>query len=147
MNNPWSDQTCQFRNFYFWFLKLYDFYFRLCCQIVSLSTLTENVQTNKIQFSWSVHSAFAVLWKVFFQISLTFYCLNKLIWWSQNFCKFSALSLKFQKFFSITRTIFVTKCHFLKKSYHKQWSKWKDIWQGFPRYQNSKWGNQNWQKD
>ena len=26
--------------------------------------------------------------------------------WSQNFCKFLALSLEFQKFFSITRTIF-----------------------------------------
>ena len=51
---------------------------------------------------------------------LTFHCLNKLSQWSQNFCKFSAFSLKFQKFFSITRTIFshrtilVTKYHFFR---------------------------------
>ena len=32
--------------------------------------------------------------------------LNKLFWWSQIFCKFSALSLIFQKFFWINRTIF-----------------------------------------
>jgi hypothetical protein len=29
-----------------------------------------------------------------------------LFWWSQKFCKFSAFSLEFQKFFSITRSIF-----------------------------------------
>ena len=34
---------------------------------------------------------------------LTFYCLNKLFKWSQKFCKFSAFSLEFQKFFLITR--------------------------------------------
>ena len=39
-------------------------------------------------------------------IVLTFHCLNKLFYWSQKFCKFSAFSLDFQKFFSITRTIF-----------------------------------------
>ena len=37
---------------------------------------------------------------------------NKLFQWSQNFCKFSAFSLEFQKFSSITRTILVTKDHF-----------------------------------
>ena len=40
------------------------------------------------------------------KIVLTFHCLNKLFLWSQKFCKFSAFSLEFQKFFSITRTIF-----------------------------------------
>ena len=37
---------------------------------------------------------------------LTFHCLNKLVKWTQNFCKVSAFSLEFQKFFSITWTIF-----------------------------------------
>ena len=40
------------------------------------------------------------------EIVLTFYCFNKLSKWSQNFWKFSAFSLEFQKFFLITRTIF-----------------------------------------
>ena len=40
------------------------------------------------------------------KIVLTFHRLNKLFWWSQRFCKFSAFSLEFQKFFLITRTIF-----------------------------------------
>ena len=40
------------------------------------------------------------------KIVLTFHCLNKLFLWSQNFCKFSSFSLKFQKFFSTTRTFF-----------------------------------------
>ena len=43
---------------------------------------------------------------MFPKIVLTFHCLNKLFQWSQKFCKFLAFSLKFQKFFSITRTIF-----------------------------------------
>ena len=43
------------------------------------------------------------------EIVLTFHCLNKLFRRSQNFCKFSAFSLEFQKFFSITRTIFFSK--------------------------------------
>ena len=42
------------------------------------------------------------------KIVLTFHCLNKLFQWSQNFCEFPAVSLKFQKFFSITRTFFFT---------------------------------------
>ena len=33
------------------------------------------------------------------EIVLTFHCLNKLFKWSQKFCKFSAFSLEFQKFF------------------------------------------------
>ena len=40
------------------------------------------------------------------KIVLTLDCLNKLFQWSQKFCKFSAFSLKFQNFFSITRTTF-----------------------------------------
>ena len=36
------------------------------------------------------------------KIVLTFHCLNKLFKWSQKFWKFSAFSLEFQKFFSIT---------------------------------------------
>ena len=40
------------------------------------------------------------------EIVLTFHSLNKLFLWSQKVCKFSAFSLEFQKFFSITRTIF-----------------------------------------
>ena len=36
----------------------------------------------------------------------TFHCLYKLFQWSQKNCKFSSFSLEFQKFFSITRTIF-----------------------------------------
>ena len=42
------------------------------------------------------------------KILLTFYCLNKLFLWSQKFCKFSAFSLEFQKFFSITKQCFLT---------------------------------------
>jgi len=37
---------------------------------------------------------------------LNFHCSNKLLWWSQNVCKFLAFSLEFQKFFLITKTIF-----------------------------------------
>ena len=40
------------------------------------------------------------------KIVLTFYCLDKLFLQSQKFCKVSAFSLEFQKFFLITRTFF-----------------------------------------
>ena len=40
------------------------------------------------------------------KIVLFFHCLNKLFKWSQNFCKFLTFKLEFQKFFSITRTIY-----------------------------------------
>ena len=40
------------------------------------------------------------------KIVLTFHCLNKLFKWSQTICKFSAFSLEFQNFFSITRIFF-----------------------------------------
>ena len=40
------------------------------------------------------------------KIVLNFHCLKKLFWWSKKFCKISAFSLKFPKFFSITKTIF-----------------------------------------
>ena len=39
---------------------------------------------------------------------MTFHCSNKLFKWSQKVCEFSAFSLKFQKFFLITSTIFFT---------------------------------------
>ena len=42
------------------------------------------------------------------KIVRTFHCLNKLFYWYQKFCEFSGFSLEFQKFFSITRTIFLT---------------------------------------
>ena len=47
-------------------------------------------------------------WKSFLlpKIVLTFHCLNKLFYWSQKCYKFSAFILVFQKFFSITLTIF-----------------------------------------
>ena len=60
---------------------------------------------------------------------LTFHCLNKLFWWSQKFCKFSAFSLKFQKFFLIAknnffsqyvRTISLTKYYFCIRLYYIQ---------------------------
>ena len=35
------------------------------------------------------------------KVVLKFNCLNELFQWSQNFCQFSALSLEFEKFFSI----------------------------------------------
>ena len=40
------------------------------------------------------------------KIVLTFHCSNKLFQWSQKNFKFYAFSLEFQKFLSITRTIF-----------------------------------------
>ena len=42
------------------------------------------------------------------QVKKAFCFKNFTVWknWSQNFCKLSAFSLEFQKFFSITRTIF-----------------------------------------
>ena len=40
------------------------------------------------------------------KIVLTFHCLNKLFQGFQKFCKFSAFSLEFQKFFLVNKTIF-----------------------------------------
>ena len=40
---------------------------------------------------------------------LTFHCLNRLFKWSQIFCKFSAFSLEFQKFFSVGQNNFGNK--------------------------------------
>ena len=52
------------------------------------------------------------------KIVLNFHCSG--LWWSQKFCKFSAFSLKFPKFLSITRTIFSHSKseQFWKTKYH-----------------------------
>ena len=42
------------------------------------------------------------------QIVLAFYCLNKLIYWSQKFCKFLAFSLEFQSFSRSLEQSFLT---------------------------------------
>ena len=42
------------------------------------------------------------------EIVLTFHCLNKLFNWSQKFCKFSAFSLEFWKFFNAWNNFFLT---------------------------------------
>ena len=53
-------------------------------------------------------------------IVLTFHCLNELFKWSQKFCKFSAFSLEFQRFFSITRIFFSHKIpKLLPTCFHK----------------------------
>ena len=49
----------------------------------------------------------------------TIHCLNKLFQWSQSFCKFTAIRLKLQFFFSTTRTIF-SHSHIRSEIFSKQ---------------------------
>ena len=60
---------------------------------------------------WVIHNC-SIFWdlrnlqELLPEIVLNFHCLNKLFKWSQKIWKISDFDLKFQKFFSITRTFF-----------------------------------------